>query len=127
MFGLFGSGKAKTAKTPEARKAEHDELIFKIAQYVCAVSPGQPMRLLAVGGSLDTTTTSGEAGFQYQIKTDSGFGNLFIFPKFASVWMTDEPEPRPQLPMHMIEEYVGATEHPERIPQILANLMRIEI
>jgi hypothetical protein len=127
MFGLFGSGKGKTAKTPEARKAEHDELIFKIAQYVCAVSPGQPMRLLAVGGSLDTSSTSGEAGFQYQIKTDSGFGNLFIFPKYASVWMLDEPEPRHPLPMHMIEEYLEATEHPERIPEILAKLMRIEM
>jgi hypothetical protein len=127
MFGLFGSGKGKKAKAPEAWKAEHDELIFKIARYVCLVSPGKPMRLLAVGGSLDTTSTSGEAGFQYQIKTDSGFGNLFIFPKFASVWMTDEPEPRHPLPMEMIEEYLGATKHPERIPEILANLMRIQI
>jgi hypothetical protein len=127
MFGLFGSGRAKKAKTPEARKSEHDELIFKIAQYVCAVSPGQPMRLLAVGGSLDTTSTSGEAGFQYQIKTESGFGNLFIFPKFASVWMFDEPEPRHPLPMEMIEEHLEAIKHPERIPEILAKLMRIEM
>jgi len=127
MFGLFGSGKGKTAKTPEARKAEHDEIIFKIARFVCLVSPGQPMRLLAVGRSLDTTSTSGEAGFQYQIKTDSGFGHLFIFPKFASVWMLDEPEPRYQLPMEMIEEHLEALKHPEKIPEILANLMRIKI
>jgi hypothetical protein len=127
MFGLFGSGKRKTAKTAATLKAEHDELIFKIAQYVCAVSPGKPMRMLGVGGSLETATTSGEAGFQYQIETESGFGNLFIFPKFVSVWMLDEPEPRPPLPMHMIEEHVGTTRQPKRIPRILANLMRIEI
>jgi len=114
-------------KTPQSRKAEHDELIFKTAKYVCLVSPGKPMKLLAVGGSLETTSTSGETGFQYQIKTDSGFGNLFIFPQFVSIWMIDEPEPRHPLPMHMIEEYLEATKHPERIPQILADLMRIKI
>ena len=103
MFGLFEAGKARKEDTSRSGKAEHDELIFNIAQYVCAVSPGKPMKVLAVGGSIETKSTSGATGFQYQIKTDSGFGNLFVFPGFASIWMTNESEPRHQLPMQMIE------------------------
>ena len=87
----------------ESRGAEHDELILKIAQYVCLVSPGKAMKLTGIGRSLETVSSSGQAGFQYQIKTDSGYGNLFIFPNFASIWMADEPAPRHQLPMSMIE------------------------
>jgi len=115
MFGLSGAGKGKKEKTVQLRKAEHDELILKIAQYVCAISPGKPMKVLALGASMETKSTSGEAGFQYQIKTDSGFGNLFIFPRFASIWMTDEPEPRHPLPMQMIENDLKAwATHPAR-------------
>lgn len=115
MFGLFGAGKGKKEEPSQSRKTEHDELILKVAQYVCAVSPGQPMKVLALGGSMETKSTSGESGFQYQIKTDGGFGNLFIFPGFASVWMTNEPEPRHPLPMQMIEADLKAMAgHPDR-------------
>src|ERR1043165_8516125 len=103
MFGLFGSGKGKTEAASQLRKTEHDALILRVAQYVCAVSPGKPMKVLGLGGSVETQSTSGESGYQYQIKTDSGLGNLFIFPGFASIWMTDEAEPRHPLPMQMIE------------------------
>ena len=109
MFGLFGASKGKKEDAPQSRKAEHDELILKIAQYVCAISPGKPMKVLRLGGSTETKSTSGEAGFQYQIETDSGFGNLFIFPGFASIWMTNEPEPRHPLPMQMIENDLQAS------------------
>src|SRR5262245_30870350 len=112
MFGLFGTGKGKKESTPQSRKAEHDELILKISQYVCAISPGKPMKVLALGGSMETKSTSGEAGLQYQIKTDSGFGNLFIFPRFASIWMLNEPEPRHPLPMQMIEDDLKAMAGP---------------
>ena len=115
MFGLFGARKGKEENTPQSRKAEHDELILKVAQYVCAISPGKPMKVLGLGGSMETTSTSGETGFQYQIKTDSGFGNLFIFPRFASIWMLNEPEPRHPLPMQMIEDDLKAcAKHPDR-------------
>jgi hypothetical protein len=114
MSWLSGAGEGKKENTPQSRKAEHDELILKIAQYVCAVSPGKPMKVLGLGGSLETKSTSGEAGFQYQIKTDSGFGNLFIFPRFASIWMIDEPEPRHPLPMQMIEEDLSLGEYPTK-------------
>jgi len=108
MFGLSRAGKGKKESTPQSRKDEHDELILKIAQYVCAISPGKPMKVRSLGGSMETKSTSGEAGFQYQIETDSGFGNLFIFPRFASIWMIDEPQPRPPLPMKMIEDDLKA-------------------
>src|SRR5262245_61715731 len=108
MFGLSGAGRRKKETTPQSRKAEHDELILKIAQYVCAVSPGKLVKVLGLGGSTETKSTSGEAGLQYQIETDSGPGNLFIFPRFASIWMTNEPEPRPPLPMQMIEHDLKA-------------------
>jgi hypothetical protein len=105
----------KKGDPPRSRKEEHDELILKVAQYVCAVSPGKPMKVLGLGGSIETKSTSGEAGFQYQIETDSGFGNLFIFPRFASIWMTNEPEPRHPLPMQMIEDDLKAVAgHPDK-------------
>ena len=100
MFGLSGAGKGN----PQLPKDQHDELILKIAQYVCLISPGTPIRVLGLGGSTETKSTSGETGLQYQIKTDRGVGNLFIFPDFASIWMTDEPEPRHPLPMQMIQD-----------------------
>jgi hypothetical protein len=120
---LSGTYDHKKEHTAEERKAEHDALIFKVAQYVCAVSPGQPMKVLAVGGSLETTSTSGEAGFQYQIKTDCGFGNLFIFPRFASIWMTGEAKPRYPLSMKMIEaDLKAAHDHPDsKSYQLLFN------
>ena len=70
------------------------------------------MKVLALGASMETTSTSGESGFQYQIKTDSGLGNLFIFPRFASIWMTNESEPRHPLPMQMIETDLKAAAGP---------------
>jgi hypothetical protein len=112
MFGLFGAGKARKEDAPQSRKTGHDELIFRIAQYVCAVSPGKPMKVLGLGGSMETKSTSGETGFQYQIKTDAGSGNLFIFPGFASIWMTNEAEPRHPLPMKMIEDDLKAMAGP---------------
>jgi hypothetical protein len=82
---------------PRSRKEEHDELILKVVQYVCAVSPGEPMKVLALGRSMETKSTSGEAGLQYQIKTNSGFGNLFLFPRFASIWMNKRTQTAPSI------------------------------
>jgi hypothetical protein len=126
MSWLFGTRKGKTESAPQSRRAEHDKLIFQIAEYVCAISPGKPMKVLAIGGSLETQSTSGEKGFQYQVKTDGGFGNLFIFPRFASIWMLDEPKPRHPLPMRMIEDDFAARDGrpADRFPWILFDQRR---
>jgi len=127
MFGLFGAGKRKKEDALQSQKAEHDELILQIAQYVCCVSPGKPTKVLRLRGSTETKSTSGETGFQYLIETDSGLGNLFIFPRFASIWIMNEPEPRHPLPMQMIEDDLKAMAKPldKRFDHLLFNSNRI--
>lgn len=99
----YGTRKGQREKLAANERAK--DPIFQALQYLCFVTPPGAFFIRWTSGN-PCTASSGEKGMRFTVETEQGTGNVYLFPRFGSVWLDIDDKPRVQIPIEMVQDHV---------------------